>query len=142
MALCGLLEGTSRKAFIALTIIGFVMNSPTLVSYYERIYQEELVALESPETTLWSLNHAPFVRVWGSMAREIDDARSTDVRQLVNHAGKPENSQASWRTLRIVAVWWWMLPIARIPRVLGAAASGLFGITGLALIRWTWSTAE
>jgi hypothetical protein len=104
MALCALLRSTSRKALIALTIVGFLINAPTLVSYYDRVYQEELVAHELPKTTLWSLNQAPFLRIWGSMSREFADARRTDVRLLVQHAGEPETSESSWRTLRIVAV--------------------------------------
>ena len=142
MAMCGLLEGRFRTALIALTVVGFLINAPTLVSFYERVYQEELIARELPESTLWSLSQAPFVRIWGSMSRELSDARSTDVRALVQHAGEPENSQASWRTLRIVAVWWWMLPLARIPRAFGAALSGLLAIAGLALIWWTWKEPE
>jgi hypothetical protein len=31
-----------------------------------------------------------------------------------------------------------MLPLARIPRALGAALSGLLAIAGLGLIWWTW----
>ena len=142
MALCGLLGGTSRKALIALTILGFLINAPTLVSYYERVYQEELVADQLPETTLWSLNQAPFLRIWGSMSREIADARRTDVRLSVQHVSEPGNSEASWRTLRIVAVWWWMLPLARIPRAFGAAVAALLAITGLFLIWWMWRESE
>jgi hypothetical protein len=142
MGLCALLEGTSRKVLIALTILGFLINAPTLVSYYERVYQEELVVQELPETTLWSLNQAPFLRIWGSMSRELGDARRTDVRRLVQHAGEPEKSEASWRTLRIVAVWWWMLPLAGVSRAFGATVSSLVAITGLALIWWTWREPE
>jgi hypothetical protein len=138
MALGSLLEGKSRKALIALTALGFLINAPTLVSYYERLYQEELIAHQMPEDTLWSLTQAPFVRIWGSMSRELGDARQTDVRQLVQHAGEPENSEGSWRTLRIVAVWWWMLPLARIPRAFGAAVAALLATAGLVLIWWAW----
>jgi hypothetical protein len=142
MALCGLLEnGRSRKVLVALTAVGFVVNAPTLVSYYERVYQEELVAHELP--TLWSLKEAPFLRIWGSMSREVDDAKRTDVHLLVQHAGEAsDNTETSWRTLRVVAVWWWMLPLAKIPRALGAVVSGLAAIFGLALIWWTWVGAS
>jgi hypothetical protein len=85
LSLCALLEGTSRKALIALTMVGFLINAPTLVSYYERVFQEELVVQELPENTLWSLEQAPFLRIWGSMSREIGEARRSDVRLLVRH---------------------------------------------------------
>jgi hypothetical protein len=142
MALCGLLGAKSRKALIALTLLGFLINAPTLISYYERLYQEDLVSYNPPESTLWSLNQAPFLRIWGSMSRELADARRTDVRLLVQHAGEADNSKASWRTLRIVAVWWWMLPLAGIPRAFGAAVSALLATTGLALIWRTWREPE
>ncbi len=139
MALCGLLGAKSRTAMIVLTIVGFLINAPTLVSYYERVYQEELVAHELPETTLWSLTEAPLLKIWGSTSRELSDARHTDVRLLVQHAGEStDNSEASWRTLRVVAVWWWMLPLARIPRAFGAAASVFMAISGLVMIWLAW----
>jgi hypothetical protein len=142
MALCGLLKSRrSLRALVALTLIGFILNAPTLISYYERVYQEELVAHELP--TSWSLSGAPILRVWGSMSRELEDAQRTDVHLLVQHAGEAsDDTEASWRTLRVVAVWWWMLPLVRIPRALGAAVSGLIAITGLALIWRAWVGAS
>ncbi|HWX27062.1 MAG TPA: glycosyltransferase family 39 protein [Steroidobacteraceae bacterium] len=141
MALCGLLEGQWRKLLVVLTILAFVVNAPTLVSYYQRLYAEELAAQEEPD--LWSLSRAPFVRIWGSTWREIGDARRTDVRLMVQHAGEGDNSEASSeRTFRIVAVWWWMLPMAHIPRAVGAAVAALLAVTGLGLIWWTWHWPE
>jgi hypothetical protein len=137
MALCGLLEGKSRRALVILTVLGFLINAPTLISYYQRIYQENrLVGVEPVDGNLWSLEQAPFVRIWGSAAREISDAQQTDVNGLVRQAGQPEDSRGSWRTLKIVAVWWWMLPVVGIPRSAGAAVSALLAIAGLALIGW------
>ena len=40
MALTALLERRRRWLLIALTIAGFVVNAPTLISFYERYYQE------------------------------------------------------------------------------------------------------
>jgi hypothetical protein len=138
IALCGLLVGTSRKALVMLTMLGFMINAPTLISYYERLYAEEMAAQEQPDQ--WSLTGAPFVRVWGSAWRELDDARRTDVRLLVQHAGESENSEvSSWKTFRIVPLWWWMLPLAGIPRAVGAALSAILALAGLGLIWWTWS---
>jgi hypothetical protein len=135
MALCGLLEGRSRKALVILTVLGFLINAPTLVSYYQRIYQENrLIGLEPDNGNLWSLKGAPFIRIWGSAAREIDDAQRTDVNGLIRQAGEPEDSPNSWRTLKTVAVWWWLLPVLGIPRLLGVAASAVLAFAGLALI--------
>jgi hypothetical protein len=142
MAMCGLLGGTSRKVLIALTMLGFLISAPTLVSYYERVYQEELVDRGLLEATYWSLSDAPFLRIWGSMSRELGDAQRTDVRSLVQHAGEADDSDIQWPTLRVVAVWWWMLPLARIPRAFGAAVSALVAIAGLCLIWWTWVGAR
>jgi hypothetical protein len=136
MALCGLLESRWRKTLILLTILGFLVNAPTLVSYYERIYQEDVLAQRVSATMPWSIAQAPFVRIWGSMAREMKDAQHTNVSSLVRQAGQPENSPESWRTLRIVAVWWWMLPAAGIPRPFGAAIAALIASMGLILIGW------
>ena len=136
MALSGLLETRSRMALILLTLLGFLVNVPTLVSYYERIDQEDNLSQRVPDTTHWSFAEAPFVRIWGSMAREITDAQHTDVRSLVRQAGQPENSPDSWRTLRIVAVWWWMLPAVGIPWAFGAAIAALIASTGVLLVSW------
>jgi hypothetical protein len=136
MALCGLLESRSRMALILLTTLGFLVNAPTLVSYYERIYQEDFLAQRDPATMHWSFGEAPFVRIWGSMTKEITDAQHTDVGSLVRQAGQPENTPDSWRTLRIVPVWWWMLPAVGVPRLFGAAIAALIASMGVLLIVW------
>ena len=141
MALCGLLVGPYRKLLVVLTILALMINAPTLVSYYQRLYAEETAAQEQPD--LWSLTGAPFVRVWGSTWRALDDARRADVRLLVQHAGESDDSKvSSWKTFRIVSVWWWMLPLTGIPRAVGAALSAILAIAGLGLIWWTWHWPE
>jgi hypothetical protein len=143
LALCGLLEGTPRKALVILTILGFLTNAPNLISYYQRIYQEDrLAGIEPPDGNLWSVKKAPLVRIWGSAAREISDARQTDVKGLVRQAGQPEDSLGSWRTLRIVAVWWWLLPVVGISRLAGAAVSLVLAMAGRAFVGWALAVSR
>jgi len=139
LALTAFLKNGWRRCLVVLTIAGFLVSSPTLVSYYYRIYQEEIQAREN-SYDLWSFSQAPFIKVLGSTSRELRDARDTDVRMLVRQSGKPSNNQPeNWRTLRIVNLWWWMLPILGIPRILGAAISAMLTLVGLSLITWaTW----
>ena len=123
-ALLGLLEEHWRRALISLTLIGFLINAPTLVTYYERYYAEMNEQQISEHETLWSFSRAPFLHAWPAAIRQISDARHSDVRDLFSQRGdSPATTVASSRALRIVAVWWWVLPIAHIPRAVGAALS-------------------
>lgn len=138
MALAGLLERRRRWLLIALTIAGFAINSPNLVSFYERYYQEALAAKVSARSQEWSLASAPLFQIWGATWRETADAyRNADqVGAFAHQAGTvPLAARVeSSRTLRIVNLWWWMLPALGIPRAAGAAVSALLLIVGLWLI--------
>jgi hypothetical protein len=134
LALTSLLEGRAAKALLYLSFLGFLVNAPTLVSYYERYYAE---ANEQgiPESDLfWSPSHAPLLHGWGAAAREIADARSQDVRTIFSQRGAPSATIASSRALRVVAVWWWVLPIVHIPRSLGFACSLALVLCGFWLL--------
>lgn len=77
-------------------------------------------------------------RVWGAVWRESADAyRNADqVATFVHQAGTAPlaTSVESSRTLKIVNLWWWMLPALRIPRAAGAAVSAELLACGLWLI--------
>lgn len=138
MALTGLLERRRQWLLIALTIAGFVVNAPTLISFYERYYQEAQAAHISSAARTWDPRYAPALRIWGAAWRETADAyQNADlVSAFAHQAGNVPlaDTVASSRALRIVNLWWWMLPALGIPRVAGAAVSSALLIVGLWLI--------
>jgi hypothetical protein len=138
MALAGLLERRRRWLLIALTVAGFTINSPNLVSFYERYYQEALAAKVSARSQEWSFASAPLFQIWGAAWRETIDAykNADQVGTFMHQAGNAPlaASVGSSRTLRIVNLWWWMLPAVGIPRAAGAAVSLALLILGLWLI--------
>ena len=138
MALTALLERRRRWLLVALTIAGFIVNAPTLISFFERYYQEATAAHISTEARVWNPRYAALFRVWGATWRETADAyRNADqVGAFAHQAGNVPlaASVESSRTLKIVNLWWWMLPALGIPRAAGAAVSSVLLIVGLWLI--------
>jgi hypothetical protein len=130
LALTGLLDGKAARALVCLSFLGFLVNAPTLVSFYERYYAEANEQGISDAELYWSPARAPLLHGWSAAAREITDARSQDVRELFRQRGAPSQAIASSRALRVVAVWWWVLPIVHIPQILGAAFSLALVICG------------
>jgi hypothetical protein len=129
MALTGLLEGKAAKGLLTLSFLGFLITAPTLISYYERYYAEANEQGISDSELYWSPSRAPLLHMWGAASREITDARNQDVRELFNQRGTPSQTIATSRALRVVAVWWWVLPIVHIPRSVGFTCS-------LAMVIW------
>lgn len=119
MALTGLLEGRWRKALVSLALLGLFINAPTLVSFYERYFAEANEQGILDEQMNWSFDKAPFLHGWPAAIRQCRDASGLDVRKLFSERGAPSRTIASSRALRIVAVWWWVLPVAHLPRLLG-----------------------
>ena len=134
-ALLGVLETHWRRTLVGLTVIGFLINAPTLVSYYERYYAEMNEQQVPEHEMLWSFSRAPFLHIWPAAVRQIADARRSEVRDLLSQRGdSPASTVASSRALRIVAVWWWVLPIAHISRAIGAGFSILLLGCGCVLL--------
>jgi hypothetical protein len=134
-ALLGILEKEWRRLLVVMTLLGFLINAPTLFAFYERYYAEQNEQGVSEHDTLWSFSQAPFLHAWPAAKRQIDDARTFDVRDLLSQRGaSPASTISSSRALRIVAVWWWVLPIAHVPRIFGAAASVLLVFAGCILL--------
>ncbi len=134
MALTALIEAKPARLLVALGFVGFLLNAPTLISYYERYYAEA-AEQGSPHTTLlWSPARAPLLHIWGAAGRVIADARKNDVREMFHEAGAPSTTIASSRALRVVAVWWWVLPVVHIPRLVGALASMAMVLCGTWII--------
>ena len=138
IALTGLLERRMRPLLMALAVAGFVVNAPTLMCFYERYDQEAAAARISTRAQTWDPRHAPLLRIWGAALRETEDAwRDADqVGAFVRQAGSEPVARtvASSRALRVVNLWWWMLPAVGIPRIAGAAVSLALLIAGLWLI--------
>jgi len=61
--------------------------------------------------------------------RQVRDARNSDVREIFARRGAPSATIGGSRALRVVALWWWVLPVAGIPRWIGAVIS--FLVVGL-----------
>jgi hypothetical protein len=133
MALTGLLEGKAAKGLLALAFAGFLVNAPAMVSFYERYYAEANEQGISESTLLWSPSHAPLLHVWGAASRVIADARRNDVREIFHEMGTPSATIAASRALRVVALWWWVLPVAGIPRWLGFCCSLAMVISGCSI---------
>lgn len=86
---------------------------------------------------MWNPRYAVIFRVWGSAARETSDAyhNADRVAEFARQAGgTPASTVNDSRALRIVNVWWWMLPAVGIPRAAGAAVSLLLLIGGIWLM--------
>jgi hypothetical protein len=121
----------SRRRFAALAMIGFVVNAPMLISSFKR-YHAETAAVNMPDSRFtWSLPDSPLVNAWGVAARQIEDAKSTDVRLIVRNSGIRDRSAMSQNSLKVVTLWWWMLPAAGLPRWIGVIASLLLLIVGI-----------
>jgi len=134
MAFTALLQEKLKRGLQALALVGFLINAPTLVSYYERYYAEANEQLIPPHALLWSPSHAPFLHEWPAAIRQVQDAEKSDVREIFAERAAPSRTISGSRALRVVALWWWVLPIVHIPRIIGAAISLVMTLTGCWII--------
>ena len=137
MALTGFLNERGRRWLIMLTIVGVVIAAPTLVSYYERVYVESAAAGITDPVRDWSITEAPITAVWGAAKRTIRASflPQNDVRLLVRQAGAEYHKTAdAMPGLKVIALWWWMLPAAHIPAWIGALAALAMVVTGTVLV--------
>ncbi|MBI3977521.1 MAG: glycosyltransferase family 39 protein [Chloroflexi bacterium] len=132
LALAGLVEKPWRRWLAILTAVGLVANAPTLVAFYERYLVEVTEQGLSAHQVLWSPADAPLIQMWGTAARQIADAWTSDPRALLREAGTPE---VRGQMLRIVTIWWWMLPAAGLPRWPGIGLSIFLVGAGAWLVR-------
>jgi len=133
-ALIGVMEKRWRTAIVVLAVAGFLINAPTLFAFYERYYAEQNERGVSEHDALWSFSEAPFLHGWPAAAREVRDAENSDVREIFARRGAPSATITGSRALRVVALWWWVLPVAGIPRWIGAVLSGFLVALGLAFL--------
>ena len=134
-ALTGLLEGHLRKGLIVLTLLGFTVNVPTVLCFYERYYAELLEqGIPTDASLAWSVRYAPSLHEWPAAVRQVRDAQNSDVREIFARRGAPSATIGGSRALRVVALWWWVLPVAGIPRWIGATISLFLIVLGLVFL--------
>jgi 4-amino-4-deoxy-L-arabinose transferase-like glycosyltransferase len=135
IALTGLLENNWRRLLVALACITFLLTVPNLVASYQRYYAETTEQGISEHDFYWQPRNSILLNMWPAALRQIRDARDNDVTQLFSErTDTPAKTIATSRALRIVAVWWWVLPVAHISRVWGILVSLLLTITGIVLL--------
>lgn len=134
VALTGVLQGKWQKTLAVLAVTGFLMSAPTLISFYERYYAEANELGITNVELMWLPIDSPLLHAWPAAARQVNDASGQDVRELFRERGAPATTIASSRALRIVAVWWWVLPIVHIPWLMGAGVSIVLVMFGIWLI--------
>lgn len=106
---------------MALMLTGFLMNAPTLFSFYERHFAEMLERNVRPgNATAWSVAEAPLLHSWPAAIHEVKDASQHDVRDLFSE-----------RDERLVGLWWWMLPVGPISRWIGIVVSMILVCAGV-----------
>ena len=135
MAVTGLLDARGRRWLIGFTCVGFLINAPSLVTFYQRYYAEAADAGRIVQAlSLWGhWGDAPIFHVWGATFRQFSIAMTTDVRAVLQSAGTPPElgNLASSDLLQIIAVWWWVMPAAGIPIAVGMTLALLLVVAGL-----------
>jgi hypothetical protein len=131
VALTGVLVGSWRRVLAVLAVAGFLVSAPTLISFYERYYAEATEQDVSLADLDWSPSRSPLLHAWPAAVREFRDAETYDVRELFRQRGVPSPTIANSRALRVVAVWWWVLPIIGVPRLVGLILSLVLTTVGI-----------
>ncbi|MEL7501871.1 MAG: hypothetical protein AAFN18_05330 [Cyanobacteria bacterium J06554_6] len=144
MVSVGLLGRRWRMPTLGLIILGFVINSPTLVAFYQRYFAEiadQDTGLLMQALSLWGEPAgSPILNVWGATFRQLQAAFSTPVQEIVANVGAPPElgELANAELLRIVAVWWWFLPVAGFPVWVGFAIAFLLVSASVWLLWRGW----
>jgi hypothetical protein len=142
VALTAFLTGRKwRRALAVLTVAGFVINAPMLVSSFKKYHAEAQAAGLPPERFYWSLPDSPLVNAWGAAGRQIEAASATNVDDVVSHSGIADRAGTAQNQLRIVTLWWWMLPAADIPRWAGVVIAALLTGAGFRVLSRAWTLA-
>lgn len=118
----GALRGRVATGFaLALSLLGLLIAAPTFVGNYQRAYAESNEAGVPATQTYWSWHRNAGISVWGAAGGQVEDALETDVRVLVDEQDEPVAQGgpprvSDQRFFQVVALWWWMTPIAGVPR--------------------------
>lgn len=135
----GVLRPRATRVAVALGVVGFLISSPTIVAYYQRYYrdnQPRIAAAKAAGTrgnVNWSPSESQIWRVWPASIDELREAAHTDPRILVD---SPAERGPNDSLLKTIALWWWLLPVAGVPWILGLLLSLLMiGAGVLVLVR-------
>ena len=136
VALTGVVSDYWRKVLAATVVVGFVLTAPNLFSTcYKRYFAEAGERGIADAELRWSPIRSPLVNAWPSAIRQVEDARKTDVRELLaERSAKPATTIATSRALRVVGIWWWVLPVVHVSRVWGVGVSAVLTTVGIWLL--------
>lgn len=139
-AAAGAARGRALRAAVVLALVGLIIALPTVVSPFERYYAENADRGQVASKRYWDLADGPLIGVWGSAARQLQAAADTDVASLVKQ-NQVERDTGLVRTpvdqqerMKVVALWWWVLPAGGVPWLFGALASVLCILAGTTLL--------
>jgi hypothetical protein len=135
VALTGVLSNGWRKVLVLSAVLGFLLTAPNLMSFYTRYYSEASERGISGADLLWKPSRSLLLHAWPAAYRQIRDARQSDVQQLLaQRTENPASTVSTSRALRVVAIWWWVLPVVHISRVWGILISSLLTVSGTWLL--------
>jgi hypothetical protein len=135
VALTGALVNGWRKLLVVTAVLGFLVSAPNLVSFFTRYLTEANEQGVPFSDVLWKPSRSPLLHAWPAAYRQIEDARSSDVRDLFAQRTEVRASKmSSSRALRIVAVWWWLLPVVHVSRLWGLLVAVLLSAYGMRLL--------
>lgn len=144
MIFVGMLGRRWRMPILGLLLLGFIINAPTLLIFYQRYYAEladQGIPILMQNLALWpDPSQAPLLNIWGATKRQLADAFATPVQEIVANSGVPPapGQMSKAELLRIVAVWWWFLPVVGIPIWVGCAIALAMVILALWLLNLGW----
>jgi len=123
-----LLRGRLVKVAVVLAVLGLVVQAPVIVAFPERWLAEAEASGLSNGDVYWALPSKRIVESWPAAGRQLRAAARSDPRELVAAAGRPGDRAIvpveDQQLLRVVSLWWWMLPVVGIPAWAGALSAG------------------
>jgi hypothetical protein len=131
----GTLRGRWIGVAAAVVAIGMVSQVPNKLAFYERAYAEHRREGTPLEHNRWSAELSPLVVSWPAMMDQLEAASASDVNRLaVTAGGESAESVEDEEMFRVVALWWWMLPVVGISQWAGLAVSLLILAAGARLL--------
>jgi hypothetical protein len=118
LALGGLLTRGWRKIFLFLTVLGTIVQLPTLVSFQYRWFQEALAQGIPFNAILWNPRYTPLTNSWGSAYRQLSAFMGGD--------------------MTAAPIRWLSIPVGGFPTWAGFVLIVLFLGTGLWMLYRVW----
>jgi hypothetical protein len=112
-AVVGLSGYPRQKWLIGLTLVGFWVNAPTLVTFYENYFSAALSeGCLQQALALWgNFSHTPMYNIWGVALNQVHDAMTTNLHTLIQEKVTNISTAGNSPTTRILPLFWWSLPI-------------------------------